>query len=448
MPPGTSRTASAVTPSRSTTGVSPPAAPPKPRSGTTRHGSSTPTPTCSWRSSTRTGAARASWPPDIGLYTSTGLQLPRAGLRDVGPDGAIGYVPDYQSGLGVTVRERDGREWRLSDGFVLDLGVLGGGRAIWQDAVTAKTIGLPPVTTITPRVWRPRAAFIRGEWWVTYWTAGQLVLHPFASPRGYRIRQGDDAFNHDVVGLGDSTARIAFATNAAETPGSVVVQDIDVATAPRVELAPTIAPPPAPEPPPTRPVRPPAQEPASLAGDVATARQAYPTPMTPAQLAALLNAVAWQHRAEGWGLLSKPAGNNCPAPSGVLVACDILVHRPSGLHFDVLGDAEGAARPSWGNAGPIDMSRFMAPVEPAGAGPSPDPDPEPPTPAPPAVDLSAVLSRLDALARQIADLRADVAEVREQVITIGSHPVVLPPMLFPEYSGKVLGQTITLRPRQ
>ena len=41
----------------------------------------------------------------------------------------------------------------------------------------------------------------------------------------------------------------------------------------------------------------------SLIGDIAAERAKYPASMTPAQVAQMLNAVAWSHRAEGWGLL-------------------------------------------------------------------------------------------------------------------------------------------------
>lgn len=99
-------------------------------------------------------------------------------------------------------------------------------------------------------------------------------------------------------------------------------------------------------------------------------RPEYPTPMSPAQLGEYLNRVAWEHRADGWGLLRKTAGNRCPAPQGVEVACDILIHAPSIRHFDVLMDAGGASVPVWQDAGTCvlgptsgcEMSRFLAPI--------------------------------------------------------------------------------------
>jgi hypothetical protein len=113
----------------------------------------------------------------------------------------------------------------------------------------------------------------------------------------------------------------------------------------------------------------------SLLPDLQRIRPEYPTPMSPSQLAEMLNRVAWDHRAEGWGLLRKTAGNRCPAPQGVDVACDILVYAPTAWHFDVIIDAGGASTPAWTDKGPCDptvsgcdMARFLAPVRPAGVG--------------------------------------------------------------------------------
>src|SRR4051812_39983718 len=94
--------------------------------------------------------------------------------------------------------------------------------------------------------------------------------------------------------------------------------------------------------------------------------------MSRPQVGELLNRVAWEHRAEGWGLLKKPGGNRCPSPQGFDISCDILVHAPTVTHFDVLIDAGGASTPWWNPVGPCtsppsgcEMSRFLAPVRPA-----------------------------------------------------------------------------------
>ncbi len=102
-------------------------------------------------------------------------------------------------------------------------------------------------------------------------------------------------------------------------------------------------------------------------------RPEYPTPWAnAAQVGEFLNRVAWEHRAEGWGLLRKTGGTRCPAPhgGGIEISCDILIHQPSQLHFDVLIDGNIMGTPTWREVGPCepiftfggcDMSRFLAP---------------------------------------------------------------------------------------
>jgi hypothetical protein len=170
-----------------------------------------------------------------------------------------------------------------------------------------------------------------------------------------------------------------------------------------------------------------------------------------AQIGEMLNRIAWTHRAQGIGLSQKPGGNRCPSLAGE-IACDILMLE-NGTAWDVFRSAEPGepTAPQCGSAIQItDPDRgWIAPVEPRGVE-------EPPPPPPPGdVALATVLEKLEALARDVAllrdnqaadavQLRADVAELREQLLLLSSHPVVLPP--WPVYQGKVLGQTITLRP--
>ncbi len=151
----------------------------------------------------------------------------------------------------------------------------------------------------------------------------------------------------------------------------------------------------------------------SLLADVTAERAKYGA-VTPSDVAAILNAVAWRHRSDGWGLLEKTFGANCPT-SRTTIACDILVHRPSGQHFDVLRDAEGSASPVWQNKGPIDVSRFLAPEDPGGSSGGPVTPPEPQAPP---VDLGPLLTRLDALERAVQALSSTVPPLAQQV---GAH---------------------------
>lgn len=152
-------------------------------------------------------------------------------------------------------------------------------------------------------------------------------------------------------------------------------------------------------------------QPASLLPTVQAIRAQYPTPMSEAQRGEFLNRIAWQHRAEGWGLLRKDGGSRCPAPQGVTVACDILIHAPSVRHFDVLIDGEGKATPDWADVGPCvlgpssgcEMARFVAPVAPSGQDPPVPPDaPQPPDPG-----------VIEAIRKEIAQLRAFIGTLAE-----------------------------------
>ncbi len=100
-------------------------------------------------------------------------------------------------------------------------------------------------------------------------------------------------------------------------------------------------------------------------------RAGYPTPMSNEQLGQLLNATAWAHRADGFGLFRKPSGGHCPQPqTGIFVSRDILM-LPDGQMFDCLIDAEGAATPTWGEKDPRDPKLWVAPVDAAIALPPP-----------------------------------------------------------------------------
>jgi hypothetical protein len=140
----------------------------------------------------------------------------------------------------------------------------------------------------------------------------------------------------------------------------------------------------------------------NLQGDVAAARAKYGTPMTAAQQAAVVNEVAWKHRAEGWAVLGKPGGNNCPQPrTGAPLSCDFLVYKPTLSGFDVLSDAEGAGRVQWDGPKPgVASSQVIEAVEPEGTV-------EPPPPPPgDFVTHDEMRAAFDALSARLAKLEA------------------------------------------
>lgn len=170
------------------------------------------------------------------------------------------------------------------------------------------------------------------------------------------------------------------------------------------------------------------QEPPSMADVLETLkaeRAKYPTdrPLTPAELGALLNAVAWAHKDEGVGLEKKTGGFNVPQPkTGIPVASDIL-RFPGNVGRDVLGDADGAAVPVWGDPGPADPATFVAPVDPA-VTPQPAPDPAPtpdPEPAPFAtselqqIQCGLLMQIVAELQKQTTSLAAGLADVKAEI---------------------------------
>ena len=206
-----------------------------------------------------------------------------------------------------------------------------------------------------------------------------------------------------------------------------------------------------------------AQSNATMLQEVRAARALYPQSMSRAEVAELLNRVAWAYRAEGWGLLKKGSGNSCPLKD-VFVSCDILIHKgatdDTSIHYDVLQDAENEANPVFNSVGPCvlgpasgcSMNNFLPPFAPSGTV-EPEPDPQP------VVDHSldaAILSFIQDVRAAIGRIeqRQDTADSRvaalsEAVEVLLARPVGtgnLPAIVFPTYKGSLFGASITLRP--
>ena len=129
-------------------------------------------------------------------------------------------------------------------------------------------------------------------------------------------------------------------------------------------------------------------------------RAEFPTDWTHEDRGAYLNKVAWLITLSGvakMGLLSKPAGNNCPTPAGPLCSCDYLVDKATMNGYDVLVDE---SKPTWpGFDHPSDNfsltpERWVAPVQPGEIPPDP---PEPP-------DLVARVAELEQSMNDVVNL--------------------------------------------
>ncbi|HMN09323.1 MAG TPA: hypothetical protein PKC83_11105 [Gemmatimonadaceae bacterium] len=148
---------------------------------------------------------------------------------------------------------------------------------------------------------------------------------------------------------------------------------------------------PTPEPPkePERPVD------MSMLDTLNALRAAYGPTLTDDQCVELLNAAAWQHRAEGYGLSKKTSGTRGRRHDGQECCHDVLMLR-DGTYWDCLSGAGAASTPVWGQpSGTItDPARgWVAPIAPTqGEVPSPVPVPPPvvPTPTPPTVTCRAL----------------------------------------------------------
>lgn len=185
-----------------------------------------------------------------GLWASTGLHLPAAGLMGMGPDGSMAYKPDYQSGGPTQVREVNRTEWTLTPNHAYSLQLLGQKRAVFVDTGTGLTfLNLPtPLTLMPGGASGFKAAYVNGQWWIAYYSErrAQVILHPFNELVGYAIsRPGDAWFNLRVLTGG--LIYVPWSSKEGEQPGEMTLDDsvmFDVTADPRMPLfVPDSAPP-------------------------------------------------------------------------------------------------------------------------------------------------------------------------------------------------------------
>ena len=129
--------------------------------------------------------------------------------------------------------------------------------------------------------------------------------------------------------------------------------------------------------------------------------------------------VAWELRAEGAGLLSKPSGNNCDG-----YATDIICY-PDGHIWDVLVDGGGANGPTWEDAGMVDPDRYRIAIDPGDTPiPTPTPPPVPPTPptdlTPLWVEINHVKANLAALSARLDNV---VAYFNDKITEVAHKPI-------------------------
>ena len=154
---------------------------------------------------------------------------------------------------------------------------------------------------------------------------------------------------------------------------------------------------------------------------VKSVRARYPTPLGNQHAAFLIDIAC----TTGKGLLRKDWGTFVRLPDGTGVSQDILMER-NGLHYDILGDGEGAAVPRFDlvtEPPHVDPTRYYAPS--CGAPPAPPTIPD----SKPLVDYSDVVARLHALEQATIAIRTATEETRDLLRELLAKP-------FPTYRGR------------
>lgn len=138
---------------------------------------------------------------------------------------------------------------------------------------------------------------------------------------------------------------------------------------------------------------------------VAAIRANYPTPLAEKHGAFLIEVACATKK----GLLRKDWGTFVRLPDGTGVSQDIVMEKDGSQHYDILGDGEGAAVPTWEPIGPIDASRYYPPL----CAPSTDPI-ELPVDLPPAGGdtVAALAARIKQLEAQVSALQSDLNGAR------------------------------------
>ncbi len=141
---------------------------------------------------------------------------------------------------------------------------------------------------------------------------------------------------------------------------------------------------------------------------VKTARKTYAgLPAGRLRAYCIVNRVAWDLRGDGVGLFFKEGENGYNSRSS-----DVVIYKPRGETFDILGDAEGAAVPQWGRTQPTgfgDVALWRAPQDPATVAVCGKVDPPVEPEQPPATDLTG---RVEALERQVKALASSVTALQ------------------------------------
>jgi hypothetical protein len=180
-------------------------------------------------------------------------------------------------------------------------------------------------------------------------------------------------------------------------------------------------------------------------------RGKYPSMVTAVQAAAILNETAWVHRTEGWAILGKPGGTNCPQPTtAVPISCDYLIHQVNGVWWGwdalIATGKPGAPGPATPNT-PIGQGENMTDAITSGARSvvqAVDPGTEPPPP-PPDDDLAKQVAALEAAVSRLEQEQKvqnlNLAALASRVTALEEKPAPAPPVVTCEEIKTSTGRT-------
>jgi len=405
------------------------------------------------------GGRWAAWAPGLGVYTSWGERHPAAGCPTVAPDGEFYYVDDRQGDTKALIHAG----FRVASGAITDVRA---SRTALVWTMNGRTWGrlspgLAREIQAAPAEFRPIPIDTPDGPWVLNHTHTGIVLRPFGEFLGYRFDNGGQTFNPDAVYR--NGAIFVIFTNAhgeqSELPFPLGVARIDLRAAPAppvvVPVPPPVVNPPNPEPAPmSEPL--PAFAVASVDRYVArfpVPQMAGPGPsdeafenVCRAWSKALAEQLQFDSLDPRWGV--KNAGGGRPQSKDA-----IAYNGPRLMGYDMLlGVGTGHPSLNRGVVGEDITGQSFMPVRAVNhlaVGPSVPIDTPPPAGSipgsVPAVDLSAILARLDAMERAEIETGRAILRLAEAIdkLRIPAAGAVT----FPDYRGQLpyLG-SITLRP--
>jgi hypothetical protein len=194
------------------------------------------------------GNAYVAWHPSRGVFGDLTLRLTgqllselsiagTCGVRAVGPNGSIAYIPNRQVGTGLRLVDPDGTVTDIPNIEPYDVQVLGKQQVIWKHGAYGRPVPKPACPDAMGVILVPASD---GDWLV-YWseTTGFIAQLDGAAD-GYILGTTPTFYNHDAK-LVNNEVMIAWSITNGEAPTDVFFSPLN-RSLPRVPLVPNIQP--------------------------------------------------------------------------------------------------------------------------------------------------------------------------------------------------------------